>query len=944
MMDEFLDTKKSVIITAPAGSGKTEKLARRYIRLMEDGAEPEKILAITFTEKAAAEMKDRVLNILLREAPDTFGRIKEKIPLMRITTIHAFCRKLLTRFALELGLDPSLDVLDTFAASRVWSESIYDTLRTEKDAPGLFFDYLKRKGVKGWGILYGMLEAIHEKRPYSEFLLEERGGPLGAEEASLLELYRKCLDTYRKKKQETGVIDFNDMEIMAYRAISSNPGWLNILYAFDEHTDHILVDEFQDTSSVQWKIIDKITEEWRSGLGAKRAGGKTPTVFLVGDEKQSIYMFRGANVSIFHQVRNTFTEWLGQEAVCLEAKENYRSLPSVIHFVNGLFARAMKSNSPHSWETAYASFKPVREGTGKIELLVLDGEKDSKTTRRKEASLISRKILLIRENLPIPSDPAGSKCRFCDIAVLIRNRTHLAAFENAFREHNIPYVVVGGIGFYDEPEVAVLKEFVSFLADPLDDFSLFSVLRSPLFGLSEPDLSDFLLEGETSLFGKLKHSGVTRIINSVSILDECIAAARSMPLAVVLERFLTQTGGWKIFWEAQRHANLKKFIGIMEEYGSRALSLYEIKEILIRSKKAAESKANVNTENFDAVKIMTVHGAKGLQFPVVFLPSLDDSHSFRTGPILLDETRDSLTFVCEEDPVRRKKNDLFLLRKAKESEEEKRLFYVAVTRAMDHLIMSGVVKRKGGESKIKGKLALIEEAFPGSVSECTPPPGIFDVIHEKELALTDGPRGVIFSRDPDLFREPVYVEPIGQPQGVREWINVTEEDPEVMAKHGQDWIVLGSLCHRLFENISRGITKSEDIEAGIDALIRSDFSLIQKAEHYRGMMRGVLDRLEDSGIMEEIIMPGNNSYTEMPFVLGKGDKVYKGRIDRIIIREGVVYLYDYKTYPVKEEEKKEMKERYRIQMDIYSEACRKLFSLPVKSALLFTYEPEVVFL
>lgn len=943
-MDEFLDTKKSVIITAPAGSGKTEKLARRYIRLLEDGAELEKILAITFTEKAAAEMKDRVLNLLLRESPDIFARIKEKIPLMRITTIHAFCRKLLTRFALELGLDPSLDVLDTFGASRVWSESVYDTLRAEKDAPALFFDYLKRKGVKGWGILYGMLEAIHEKRPYSEFLLEESDENRGAEEASLLELYRRCLDTYRKKKQEAGVIDFNDMEIMAYKAISSNPEWLNILYAFDEHTDHILVDEFQDTSSIQWKIIDKLTEEWRSGLGTKRAAGKTPTVFLVGDEKQSIYMFRGANVSIFRQVRNKFKEWLGEEAVCLEARQNYRSLPAIVRFANALFSHAMKGSSTHTWETGYSSFEHVREGTGKVELLILDFEKDSRATRQKEALFISGRILSMRENLPVPSNPAGTKCRFGDIAVLIRNRTHLAAFENAFREHYIPYVVIGGIGFYDEPEVAVLKEFVSFLADPLDDFSLFSVLRSPLFGLSEQLLSDFLLEGETSLFVKLRHSGAARIANAIPLLDSCIAASRSMPLAVVLERFLTETRGWKIFWEAQRHANIKKFIGIIEEYESRALSLYEIKENLIRSKKAAESKANVNTDNLDAVKIMTVHGAKGLQFPVVFLPSLDDSHSFRTGPVLLDETHNSLTFICEEDPVKRKKNDLFLLRKAKEGEEDKRLFYVAVTRAMDHLVMSGVVKDNGEEVKIKGKLALIEEAFPGSVSEGTPPSGMFDVMHEKGLSSPVSPEGVIFSHDPNFFREPLYVEPIGQPPGVREWINVTEEDPVVLTKHGQDWVIMGSLFHRLFEEISRGITKDKDIGARIDALIGSELSLIQKAERYRKVIQDVLSRLSDSRIMDEIILPRNNSYAEMPFVFSKGNKVYKGRIDRIIIRENIVHLYDYKTYPVKEEDKDELKEKYRIQMDIYAEACRELFSLPVKRALLFTYEPAVEFL
>ena len=141
-MNEYLDTKKSIIISAPAGPDKTEKLARRYISLLEDKAELEKILAITFTEKAAAEMKDRILNILLQEKKDIFDLIKEKIPLMRITTIHAFCRKLITRFALELGLDPSLDVLDEFRAAQLWSDSVYDRLREEKDSPSVFLYYL----------------------------------------------------------------------------------------------------------------------------------------------------------------------------------------------------------------------------------------------------------------------------------------------------------------------------------------------------------------------------------------------------------------------------------------------------------------------------------------------------------------------------------------------------------------------------------------------------------------------------------------------------------------------------------------------------------------------------------------------------------------------------------------------------------------------------------
>ncbi|TAL25388.1 MAG: hypothetical protein EPN94_05355, partial [Nitrospirae bacterium] len=125
-MEKYLDTTKSVIISSPAGSGKTEKLARRYISLLLAGNEIEKILCATFTEKAAAEMKERILNIIEKENPDLFLGIKEKMPLMRISTVHAFCLKLLKRFSIELGLDPSSDVMDEFESSLLWAESVYE--------------------------------------------------------------------------------------------------------------------------------------------------------------------------------------------------------------------------------------------------------------------------------------------------------------------------------------------------------------------------------------------------------------------------------------------------------------------------------------------------------------------------------------------------------------------------------------------------------------------------------------------------------------------------------------------------------------------------------------------------------------------------------------------------------------------------------------------------
>src|SRR5208282_6314236 len=316
MTETYLDIAKSVMISSPAGSGKTEKLARRYIALLKGGSDVERILAITFTEKAAAEMKERIMSILKNEDDELFERVREKMPRMRISTIHSFCLKLLKRFCLELGMDVTLDVMDSFNADMLWGEAVYESLREDGvSEEKLFYEVVKKSGIKGWNKLNLHLQSLYAKRPGIELgsggLIIE--GPNADHFGNILTIYSKCLSRYTLKKRERRLMDYDDLELLAYEAISRNPEWQNVLYSFDEHTDHVLVDEFQDTSTLQWMIIDKLTEEWRSGMGAKRESGLTPTVFLVGDDKQSIYSFRGANAGIFRNVRNKFSEWLGSE-------------------------------------------------------------------------------------------------------------------------------------------------------------------------------------------------------------------------------------------------------------------------------------------------------------------------------------------------------------------------------------------------------------------------------------------------------------------------------------------------------------------------------------------------------------------------------------------------------------------------------------------------------
>ncbi len=1026
-MAEFFDTKKSFIISSPAGSGKTEKLARRYISLIADGGEVERVLAITFTEKAASEMKQRILNILSRENPELYVKVKPRVPLMRISTIHAFCLKLLRRFSLDLGLDPRLSVADEGVSSALLHEAVMDVLRGEadglgKDGPtGPFFNLMKERGIRGWdSILKSHLAELFRQRPLSELVLGEplglRPGRESEKEKMLLVLFARCLDAYSAKKLEARLLDFSDLEILAFKALAKSPHWQNILYSFDEYTDHILVDEFQDTSALQWRILDKLTEEWRSGLGPKREGGTVPTFFLVGDEKQSIYLFRGADVSAMKKARQRLQDFLGTEYEFHQAKDNYRSLPEIIEFTNRLFERLMprtqlgpdalglaagtsgadqfptpdapfppEGHQPASGEgqpgadgfqVEYCPFEAKRQGNGKVELLLLDMPQTgdtpghTKDKRALEARMLAKRIKAMRRIYQVtcqaPGQQGGQRpCEYADMAVLLRQRTHLAAFEEAFRREGVPFLVIKGMGFYEEPEVALLREFATFIADPADDYSLFCLLRSPLFGLGYKTISNLHSRNKKNrrtLMEGLRASPVKKHVEAAAMLDGFIAAGKALPLSKLIEFMLVKTGGWRHFWERPRHANVKKFIQLVESHESQGNNLIEIRDKLLAGRSRTDvSKANVNAEGVDVVKLMTVHAAKGLQFPMLFLPSLDEDINSKSGPVVIEEKSAMeerstcvFSFRYEPDSETRKKIPEFERNRIKELEEEKRLFYVAATRAMDYLLLSGIKSEKP-----KGRLRYLVDAFgPDVLDQAEKPlagpdgkgalplenncPLPFSVITAEEVEGNYAKSiGMELVPEKHFLGEPVYADAFEYEPPVS--TKDVTEDILVKTRHGRDWVLLGRLMHQVLEEISEGSLAPDKAGKRAMSLLKGFYIFDHRREKlFTETILGDIEKLRTAGILEAVVLPRQKSFTELPFVHEKGKTLYKGRIDRLIIEDGVVRIFDYKSFPARPQELGELANKYSFQMELYREAAQGIFGLPAKAFLVFTNIPRVI--
>lgn len=1048
MMNEKL---KSKIISAPAGSGKTERLARRYIELLQY-VEPERILTITFTDKAAAEMKERIFKILKESDLKAYNQLKEKSLQLRIQTIDSFCFSLLRRFFHLIDYQPDLEVLTD--ATYLKELSMSNTLLTIAEQGTKDHDYttlidlITTNKFKGWKTLQQLFNALYSARlsphraklppidgfenlsqlitdlekdpitqeriPYFQFRIpqtHEEAEQLKAEIAKIESVFltkgktpkiqsetprqrewnckmaeyrriifnltsnfrfqstfqlftNRFLKEFEQLKKSLNQVDFADLEILTYQILTTHPEWSNILYLFDEHTDHILVDEFQDTSFLQWAIISKLVEEWLSGEGAKRTRGIKPTIFLVGDDKQSIYLFRNAHPEIFERAKQHLANRLTKDEFEYEkVKENYRSLQSIIDFTNHIFSKLMAPQADEpAWMTRYKEFERKRNNAnpGLVEIILSPLKANMPEARTQDAEVVAKKILsIIGKPIVYDKDENPRPARYEDITILLRSRTHLAHYENALRKYQIPFIVVKGIGFYDTLEITLLRAILNFLVSPSDDFSLYLILKSPLFNLTEKEIfmisQTNLTNDLSSLWQRLIKYSIQhpQYQKTVEILNDYLKQVYLKPLSEIIEDILDSREGWQYFYEPQRTVNIKKFLRIVEQLEDDGTHPLLIADYFEKNLRKDEPKANINTEGRNEVKIMTVHAAKGLQFPIVFVIGLDQNLTHKVNQenaslVINEHDEDTVYVLYEPDTELRKQSEIFQEKIDKEYEEEKRIFYVAVTRARDALYLTGV-DNPGSRQKdsqvqwLKDYLPIIYDEQKQIYYTPTKINGL-SIITDKELGPATIATPPILE---EISEKKLCIEPIIE-QSEYIWQAVTKETEEIYRqiryRHGDDYIILGEILHKIFEKISQAELKFQ-----LPDIIKETQRLCLINNCHQETCKIILEQIEQQFTIlmntdiKKIMLPQKNSYAELPFILKHERTIYSGRIDRIIIQDNTINIYDYKTFPLKKSDIPDLKEIYANQMTIYQQAVSELFpNHTIKTYLVFTAIAELI--
>jgi ATP-dependent helicase/nuclease subunit A len=697
-----------ILLSAAAGSGKTSVLVERFVQAVrEDGLPPAAVLAITFTERAAGELRSRVRARLLELGDREAARDTETA---FIGTFHGFCARLLRAHPLPAGLDPEFEVLDAGQSTRLRLRAFEDSLvEFLAGGDGEAVDLLAAYGVD---IVRQMIEQVHgelrsrgERRPH---LPKPAAGPQDGrtelEAIAAVGLLDRLLGLfgahYERLKAQQGGLDFDDLELIAGELLAGNQGLRD---SWAERFELLMVDEFQDTNPRQMAILASLERQ---------------NLFTVGDELQSIYGFRHADVSLFRERRAKLETTGG----ALALTGNFRSHNDVLEAVNTAFAPRFErfAELVHGRTEAQDGHAAEQPGEPRVELLltsksgwdenervsaaIAEGLPDAARWRQAEARLLAQRIAELVE---------GGQATAGEIVVLLRASGEIEVFERALQLRGLRTLATVGT-FWGRQQIGDLHSYLRALANPRDEEALYSTFASPLLGCSRDGLAVLAIvarEQRRSVWEvALSGAAADRIgERDRRLLEEFCpwfererAQAARLGISQMLERAIARSGYEAhvlgLDWPERRIANMRKLLRLARSFEAqegRDLRGFVDHVERLKQADAVEPEAPVEGVEPDTVRLMTIHAAKGLEFPVVCVADLGRKPPSRSSNLLAEGERVGLRLRRPGEGDGEKTLDFEQLRAerwAREREEEDRVLYVAMTRACERLLLSGTVE------------------------------------------------------------------------------------------------------------------------------------------------------------------------------------------------------------------------------------------------------------
>lgn len=1017
------DPFASVWVAASAGSGKTKVLTDRVLNLLLLTGRPEKILCITYTKAAAAEMSNRVnkilkqwavcseselaksLEILTGEVPDSdyltrarrlFASVLETPGGMKIMTIHGFCQTILKRFPLEAGVPPNFDIIDDNQANILLNETLTDVLNSPEfqndikklaqfQTPDDLVDLLK-KLFSHRGKLLKLCEknsldtiinqiknhfniskyhtekeiisdyfnlddweqikktylkkdgTVHKKKAAEEIAQKAEEVEQGIKNLrliklthALLHLAYTVLDQYKKKKQGAGLLDFDDLITATKNLLARSHAAAWVLFKLDGGIDHILVDEAQDSNADQWTIIRLLTEEFFAGLDHHET---LRTVFAVGDKKQSIYRFQGAAPDEFERMRLFFKQRIQNaenEFKTVPFNLSFRSTRPVLELVNKVlenpFARqGVINESEDAYHLAYRE-----QDAGLVEIWPLEKHQKTDTEpawkppveqerNRSALSRLAEKIAdkitsMIRNGDILKSK--GRPVQAGDFLILVQRRNDFVnELVRMLKDRQIPVAGIDRINLSDHIAVQDLMAAAKFALLPEDDLNLACLLKSPLIGLTEEDLFKAAYDrGEKSLWQQIQ----TLFPKETEKLRQFLNQADKIKPFEFFTSVLGPLGGKKAFLSRLG----TEAIEAIEEFLNRVLT-FEQGEIpslqrFIDLTDGCEMKIKRDMESgLNAVRIMTVHASKGLQGNIVFLPQTRyisrkrEPFVWINGELPLWLPNKKLSSIVVDEII--KQDDI------KDDDENRRLLYVALTRASDRLYICGYENAKKVQDN--NWYDLIINSLKGYPTDSD---GIIRIQSEQMKPVVPSTDNVIYSDNPlpdwayrPAPEEPILPKPLAPSKSVHE-----EPAPDSPLDTTQTQALeRGKFIHKLLQHLPTVPSDKWD-------------TVIKKLKP-NGI--DVPENLTDLLTSEKFkVLFGENTLAEVPVVGVWNNKAISGQIDRLVVLEDEVWIVDFKSNRYVPSDKNNIPKLYREQLKAYHGLISQIFSDKViRTYLLWT--------